>query len=87
MTAIAPATDRRFYAFNAVVSVVALGFLFWLLVLRTADAAGSVDLRFLPAVNASFKTCQWGMAARFPGTWTGNGSSPTRTWARWFPPT
>ncbi len=47
--------DRRFYVFNAVVSAVALGFLFWLLVLRTADAAGgSVDLRFLPAVNASF---------------------------------
>jgi putative membrane protein len=47
--------DRRFYAFNAVVSVVALGFLAWLLLLRTADAGGgTVDVRFLPAVNACF---------------------------------
>ena len=50
------ATDRRFYVFNAVVSVVALGFLTWLLLLRTADNAAGVDLRFLPAVNASFNT-------------------------------
>lgn len=55
MTSAPAPSDRSFYAFNAVVSAVALGFLFWLLVLRTADAAGgSVDLRFLPAVNASF---------------------------------
>lgn len=54
MNAIAPATDRRFWVFNAVVSVVALSFLTWLLVLRTADATAGVDLRFLPAVNASF---------------------------------
>lgn len=46
--------DRRFYAFNAVVSVAALGFLTWLLVVRTANAGAEVDLRFLPAVNASF---------------------------------
>ncbi|MDP2342365.1 MAG: DUF420 domain-containing protein [Deltaproteobacteria bacterium] len=56
MTVIAPATDRRFYVFNAVVSAAALGFLFWLLVLRSGDAGGDVDLRFLPAVNASFNT-------------------------------
>lgn len=54
MNAVAPATDRRFYAFNAVVSVAALGFLCWLLLLRTASADAGVDLRFLPAVNASF---------------------------------
>jgi len=46
--------DRRFYIFNAVVSVAALGFLTWLLVLRRANAGAAVDLRFLPAVNASF---------------------------------
>lgn len=46
--------DRRFFVFNAVVSAAALSFLFWLLVVRTATAGASVDLRFLPAVNASF---------------------------------
>jgi putative membrane protein len=45
--------DRRFAAFTAVVSVVALGFLFWLLVWRQASPTGA-DLRFLPAVNATF---------------------------------
>ncbi len=50
---VAPTTDRRFYLFNAVVSVLALGFLFWLLVVRSARPDAGVDLRFLPAVNAS----------------------------------
>jgi putative membrane protein len=44
--------DRGFAVFVAVVSVVALSFLFWLLVWRTATPGGA-DLRFLPAVNAS----------------------------------
>jgi putative membrane protein len=44
--------DRAFSVFVAVVSVVALSFLFWLLVWRTATPGGA-DLRFLPAVNAS----------------------------------
>ncbi len=46
--------DRGFAIFTAVVSAVALAFLFWLLVWRTASPVGDVDLRFLPAVNASF---------------------------------
>ena len=45
--------DRSFAAFNAVVSVVALAFLFWLLVLRQANPDDAADLAFLPAVNAS----------------------------------
>src|ERR687891_1195473 len=45
--------DRWFYAFTAVVTALALGFLAWLLVLRRADRAAGVDLRFMPAVNAS----------------------------------
>jgi putative membrane protein len=52
--AVSEGRDRGFAAFTAVVSVVALGFLFWLLVVRTANPVGDVDLRFLPAVNASF---------------------------------
>lgn len=45
--------DRRFFIFNAVVSIAALGLLTWLLVLRGgARDAGGVDLRFMPAVNA-----------------------------------
>lgn len=52
-TTIPAGRDRSFAIFTAVVSVVALGFLFWLLVLRQANPTG-VDLRFLPAVNASF---------------------------------
>lgn len=54
--ALTPATsaDRRFFVFTAVVTVLALGVLGWLLVLRKVDPGASVDLRFLPAVNASF---------------------------------
>ena len=48
-----PAADRRFFAFNAVVSVAALLLLGWLLLVRRGAAAGGIDLRFLPAVNAS----------------------------------
>ncbi len=48
-----PAADRRFYLFNAVVSVTALLLLGWLLLVRRGGAAGGADLRFLPAVNAS----------------------------------
>ena len=46
--------DRRFYAFAAVLSAVALGFLAWLLVLRRPDPVAGLDLRFMPAVNAGF---------------------------------
>ncbi len=45
-------SDRSFYAFNAVVSSAALAFIAYILVFRQASPAG-VDLRFLPAVNAT----------------------------------
>jgi putative membrane protein len=48
--------DRTFFIFNAIVSVVALSFLTWLLVLRSGGASAGVDLRFLPAVNAGFNS-------------------------------
>ena len=48
-----PRADRRFFAFNAVVSVAALLLLGWLLLVRRGGTPGVADLRFLPAVNAS----------------------------------
>jgi putative membrane protein len=48
-----PAADRRFYVFNAMVSVAALLLLGWLLLVRRGATTGGTDLRFLPAVNAS----------------------------------
>src|SRR5262249_25139311 len=48
-----PVADRRFFVFNAVVSVAALSLVAWLLVLRRGAAgAGWSELSFLPAVNA-----------------------------------
>ncbi|MBM7119079.1 DUF420 domain-containing protein [Archangium primigenium] len=47
-------SDRSFYVFTAVVSTAALAFLAWLLLIRRGGAVAGVDLRFLPAVNASF---------------------------------
>jgi putative membrane protein len=47
------AADRRFFIFNAIVSVAALSFLSWLLLINTGASAGQWDLRFMPAVNAS----------------------------------
>lgn len=44
--------DRRFWFFNGVVSASALAFLAYILMIRRASGA-SVDLSFLPAVNAS----------------------------------
>jgi len=49
----ASSSDRTFYAFNAILSVAALGVLFYILEIRRGGGAG-VDLRFMPAVNASF---------------------------------
>lgn len=46
------ATDRRFWLYNAAASAAALLFLGWLLYGRGASESG-VDLRFMPAVNAS----------------------------------
>jgi putative membrane protein len=51
-----PAADRRFFAFNAVLSTAALMLLAWLLLLRKGAAPGPVDLHFLPAVNAVLNT-------------------------------
>ncbi|MCB9614776.1 MAG: DUF420 domain-containing protein [Sandaracinus sp.] len=45
--------DRGFFLFNAVVSAAALAILAWLLIFRDAGEAGGLDLRFMPAVNAS----------------------------------
>jgi putative membrane protein len=45
-------TDRTFYVFTGVVSAAALSLLAWLLLIRRGGAVG-VDLRFMPAVNAS----------------------------------
>ncbi|MFP2910964.1 DUF420 domain-containing protein [Pyxidicoccus sp. 3LFB2] len=45
-------SDRAFFIFTAVVSVAALSFLAWILLVRRGGAVGGVDLRFLPAVNA-----------------------------------
>jgi putative membrane protein len=50
-TAAARVTDRRFHVFNAIVSVAALAFLAWLLLLRRG-AGSEADLSFMPAVNA-----------------------------------
>lgn len=47
-------SDRGFYVFTAVVSAAALSFLAYILLIRRGNAVEGVDLRFLPAVNASF---------------------------------
>jgi putative membrane protein len=47
------AADRRFFLFNAVVSVAALALLAYLLLLRHGAATTGTDVSFLPAVNAS----------------------------------
>jgi len=49
----APVSDRGFYVFTAVVSAAALSFLAYILLIRRGGAVQGVDLRFLPAVNAS----------------------------------
>jgi putative membrane protein len=58
--------DRRFWLFNALVSGAAVLFLGWLLYGRGQSSGEGVDLRFMPAVNASLNaltatllTCGW----------------------------
>ena len=46
-------SDRRFFVFNAVLSTAALGLLAWLLLIRGGGGGGGLDLRFMPAVNAT----------------------------------
>lgn len=48
-----PRNDKGFWAFNAVLSAAALAFLAYILLVRRGGGA-SVDLSFMPAVNASF---------------------------------
>ncbi|MFO0693478.1 MAG: DUF420 domain-containing protein [Polyangiales bacterium] len=44
--------DRLFFTATGIVSLVAIGFLFWLLEIHEATP-GSIDLRFMPGVNAA----------------------------------
>lgn len=46
-------TDKRFFVFNAVLSVAALGLLAWLLLIRGGAGGAGLELHFMPAVNAS----------------------------------
>lgn len=48
--------DRSFWVFNAVVSVAAVGFLGWLLLVREGGGVNA-DLSFMPAVNAGLNAC------------------------------
>lgn len=48
------ADDRGFFVFNAVVSVGALALLSWLLLWHQGAEESTVDLSFMPAVNACF---------------------------------
>ena len=48
-------SDRTFYVFNALLSVGALSFLAWLLLLRQGGGVDA-DLSFLPAVNAGLNS-------------------------------
>ena len=50
------AADRRFYVFALVVSALALGYLAYLLLVREADPGSTVNLRFMPAVNAGLNS-------------------------------
>ena len=47
-------SDRAFFVINAVVSIAALSLLSWLLLVHGGLKNSSLDLRFMPAVNACF---------------------------------
>lgn len=49
-----PRNDRPFFIFNAVVSAAALGLLAYLLLVHGGLRSPTVNLRFLPPVNAAF---------------------------------
>ena len=49
-------SDRAFFVFNAILSVAALSFLAWLLLVRKGTVGTDLDLRFMPAVNASLNS-------------------------------
>ncbi len=50
----APRNDRAFFIFNAVVSIAALSLLAWLLLIHRGMDHTTLDLRFMPMVNACF---------------------------------
>ncbi|MCP4502765.1 MAG: DUF420 domain-containing protein [Deltaproteobacteria bacterium] len=50
------ASDRTFCILNALVSLAALGFLFWLLLMHRGSNSLGWDVRFLPAVNAGLNS-------------------------------
>lgn len=54
-------SGRVFAVFNAVISVVALSALGWLLLLRQSDGESSIDIRFMPAVNATLNAIASGL--------------------------
>lgn len=60
-TAVERFSDRSFFLFNAILSILALSFIAWILVVRERAAPGGADLHFLPAVNAAMN----GLAATF----------------------
>lgn len=49
-----PRSDKPFFIFNAVVSVLALSLLGWLLLIHGGMQSPTVNLRFMPLVNAMF---------------------------------
>ena len=53
---LARVSDRGFYVFTAVVSAAALAFIAYILMLRERAPGGTLDLRFLPAVNAGLNS-------------------------------
>lgn len=62
-TSLAPTSsvDRSFWIINAVVSALALALLAYILMIRKGTEGTTIDLRFMPAINASFN----GLAATF----------------------
>jgi putative membrane protein len=49
-------SDRSFYVFTAVVSGAALAVIGWVLVVRETTPGGGLDLRFVPALNATLNS-------------------------------
>lgn len=49
-------SDRALYTLTALVTVIALAVLTWIVAIRQVDGAASIDLRFMPGVNATLNT-------------------------------
>jgi putative membrane protein len=54
--ALSSGRDRTFFIFNAVISAAAVG-LIWFLLLRKGQSDAGLNLRFMPAVNATLNGC------------------------------